>query len=147
MSPRDDDDAPEPAATEEEGEAAGDESEADEDVAEETEGAVDPDAEEVDDELARHGEHDLADADVPASVVAGADAEIKPFLEALMEKGVLVLVEGATVDEVVPSVIKALARKDRRRASSFLDALIDDDNVDEVFLDEEQVVKLLAAWF
>lgn len=106
------------------------------------------------DELAEP-EHELAadedegeelDEEAPASAAGRASAS--RLLELLIEKKVLALHAKKPGNELVEKVARVLESPAalKARASRLSDAIVDSDDVDELFIDDETLIELLKRW-
>lgn len=106
------------------------------------------------DELAEP-EHELAadedegdelDEEAPASAAGRASAS--RLLELLIEKKVLALHAKKPGNELVEKVARVLESPAalKARATRLSDAIVDSDDVDELFIDDETLIELLKRW-
>lgn len=101
---------------------------------------------ELDDEDDLDGDDDGEMLDVPASAAGKASA--KRLLDLLVEKQALQLRK----KEVGPKLVEAVAKileapgSTSGRASKLSDTIVDSDDVDELFVDDDTLVEILKRW-
>lgn len=121
-----------------------------EDVVEEPPvGALDEDEGDEDGDLAEDEDDDDADEaviDVPASAAGKASA--KRLLDLLVEKGALQLRKQAAGPKLIEGVAKILESpgSTSTRATRLSDLIVDSDDVDELFVDDDTLVEILKRW-
>ena len=91
------------------------------------------------------------DAGFPTCILprmADDDGNAKQFLRILLEAGKLELTEGADTAVLIAKLAPKLESRGPApmRAEALMDWLIDRDEVDEIYLSEEELAALLDKW-
>jgi hypothetical protein len=112
-------------------------------------GAVDDEdgADELDgDEDADEDDEDGDVVDVPASAAGKASAQ--RLIDLLVEKGALQLRKKQVGPKLVEAVAKILEAPGSTagRATRLSDTIVDSDDVDELFVDDDTLVEILKRW-
>lgn len=89
---------------------------------------------------------DLDEEEAPASAAGRASAA--RLLELLLEKKVLALHAKKPGNELIEKVARVLESPAalKARASRLSDVIVDSDDVDELFIDDETLIELLKRW-
>lgn len=97
-------------------------------------------------EVAAPDEDDEEAEEVPASAAGRASAA--RLLEFLVEKKALALHAKKPGTELVEKVARVLESPSpvKARATRLSDAIVDSDDVDELFVDDESLIELLKRW-
>ena len=98
-----------------------------------------------DDELDDEDEDGEAE-DVPATAVGKASAQ--RLLDLMVEKKALALHAGKPGKDLIEAVARAIEWPGpvAQRASKLSNAIVDSDDVDELFVDDDTLVELLKRW-
>ncbi|UJR84931.1 Hypothetical protein I5071_70100 [Sandaracinus amylolyticus] len=91
-------------------------------------------------------EGEEAEEGVPASAAGRASAA--RLLELLVEKKALALLAKKPGNELIEKVARVLESPAavKARASRLSDVIVDSDDVDELFIDDETLIELLKRW-
>ena len=85
---------------------------------------------------------------LPPSPSFSVEAEARSFLQLLLEHDDLELAEGHEADELVPGLAPILAagQSPDQKAAILSDWFLDQEAVEELYIDDERLAGLLAAW-